>query len=259
MDVAMPRPTRSRLPRAAAAIASTLSRLIVMSAATMIHIASQKDAPPQPGPVVSGAGRTSLTAIHTSRTPPVRRRNGMRSNTVTMPTKTMRSITAPTVPHTWPSMRCRGGSRRTASAITTALSPDRSRFKKPISSRPAQKCGSARVLIRAVLEAAYLSWRPEASRLPPQAAPPRREDRQEEEEDRHEADRAGDGPGEEDRERPMGHDQALAERILREIPEHEGQHQRRQRVIELLEHVADDAEQQHVPHVDHAVVHRVRP
>jgi hypothetical protein len=35
---------------------------------------------------------------------------------------------------------------------------------------------------------------------------------------------------------------ALAERVFRTVPQHQRQHQRRQRIVQLLEHVADDAE-----------------
>ena len=49
----------------------------------------------------------------------------------------------------------------------------------------------------------------------------------------------------------------LAERVLGAVAEHQRQHERRQRVVELLQDVADDAEDDHQPDVEHGVVNRV--
>src|ERR1051325_1694143 len=90
-----------------------------------------------------------------------------------------------------------------------------------------------------------------------QPPPPRRDDRQDEEEDGRQGDRTRDRSVEENSQRPLRHDEALTQRVFGEIAEDERQHERRERIVELLEGVADDAEYHHVPAVDHAVVHGV--
>ena len=65
-----------------------------------------------------------------------------------MATKTSRSRTAPTAPQTWPASRLRFGRARTASAMTSALSPESSRFSTPMPSSRIQNSGSARRAIR---------------------------------------------------------------------------------------------------------------
>src|SRR5712671_5605578 len=82
--------------------------------------------------------------------------------------------------------------------------------------------------------------------------------REDEEEERQQGDDGRDGPPQEDEERALRHDQALSQRALGHIAEHQREHQRSQGVVELLEDVSDHAEQDHVPDVDHVVVRGVR-
>src|SRR5918996_5854690 len=53
----------------------------------------------------------------------------------------------------------------------------------------------------------------------PQTPPPRGDHRRQEEEYRNRSDDGGDGPGDEERRRAVGHDEALAQRVLREVAE----------------------------------------
>ena len=55
-----------------------------------------------------------------------------------------------------------------------------------------------------------------------------------------------------------GQQHRLPERRLGHVAQHEREHERRERILELLEHVADDAEHHHHHDVEHVVVDRVR-
>ena len=59
-----------------------------------------------------------------------------------MPTKRRRRTTAPPAPQIWPRIRSRLGRARTASAMTSALSPDRSRLRTQMPNSRAQNSGS---------------------------------------------------------------------------------------------------------------------
>src|SRR3972149_459474 len=164
-----------------------------------------------------------------------------------------RRTTAPSEPQTRPQNCWRRGSVRTASAITSALSPASERSMMTMLSQRAQNSGLSRK-----------STPPPGSgarrqRRAPRAPAPRRQDRHREEEERDRVDGPADRPREEDAERALRHDQALAQRVLGEVAEDERQDQRREWIVELLEHVADDTESQPIPDVDPAVVDGARP
>ena len=67
-------------------------------------------------------------------------------------------------------------------------------------------------------------------------------------------DRAGDWTRKENVEGTVPDNQRLAHRRLGERPEHDREHRRRHRIVELAKQVADDAEQEHQPHVVHVLV-----
>src|SRR5262245_640497 len=73
----------------------------------------------------------------------------MRRSAVAMAMKIRRNATAPTVPQTRPTNWWRGGSVRTASAMTSALSPARGRSMRMMPARRAQNSGSRRKAIGA--------------------------------------------------------------------------------------------------------------
>ena len=83
-------------------------------------------------------------AIQMSRSPPTICSSGTCSSTVTIATNTSRRRTAPTVPQIRPIIACRGGSVRTARAITTALSPESARLISTMPTQRAQNSGSVR-------------------------------------------------------------------------------------------------------------------
>ena len=74
-----PSASNSTLPFAAAATATTLSRLITKSATTIVLIAAHRWSAGFTS-ASSDSGSSSLTAIHSSKMPPVSFRNGRRSN-----------------------------------------------------------------------------------------------------------------------------------------------------------------------------------
>ena len=143
-DSAMPKATSSRSPWAAAATASTLSRLMVTSATTMIQIASRSEVPRCTSPSWCSPGRTRRTAIQSSSSPPAKRSSGIVSSALTTAMKVSLRPTAAAVPHTRPSHCSRAGSERTASAITSALSPASDRSIRMMLTSLAQNSGSTR-------------------------------------------------------------------------------------------------------------------
>ena len=72
----------------------------------------------------SSLGTISLTAIQSSSSPPTSLRKAIPMIWAMMMVKKMRSTTAAPAPSRMPQNRCRGGSERHASAMTTALSPE---------------------------------------------------------------------------------------------------------------------------------------
>src|SRR3954471_9487116 len=60
-----------------------------------------------------------------------------------------------------------------------------------------------------------------------------------------------------DRDVALRDEHRLAERVLGLVAEDEREHERRERIVELLEDVADETEAEHEPDVEHRVVHGV--
>src|SRR5262245_2339898 len=63
---------------------------------------------------------------------------------------------------------------------------------------------------------------------------------------------------EEDRHVALRDEHRLPKGALGAVTEHEREHERRERIVELAQHVPRDAEDQHQVHVEHRVVHGVR-
>ena len=193
-----------------------------------------------------GAGPRSVAGI------------GIWSSAVTMPTNRRRSTTAPTVPQIWPSRRIRLGRARTASAMTTALSPESRRFRKLISSSRPQNCGSGRMSIRVGRPLGYVSWRAPAPNDRPRT---RRQYGVMTGSAKKKSATALMTP-EIGRVNRIASEPCDMIRLWRrafsaQITQHEGKHERSERIVELLEDIADDTEGQHIPHVDHGAVHGV--
>src|SRR3990172_4833558 len=113
--------------------------------------------------------------------------------------KRSRSPTAPTVPQIRPTNCWRLGSVRTASAMTSALSPANSRSMRTILNTPIQNDGSETEAVTAKRRSG-LPGRCGRHRHAPEPAPPRRDDGQREEEQRDSGDGPRDRPHEEDQE-----------------------------------------------------------
>ncbi|MGY4595044.1 hypothetical protein ACVWXL_002790 [Bradyrhizobium sp. GM22.5] len=141
--MARPSTSKGTLPLAAAATAMTLSRLMTMSATTTICTACHRcDADSTPSSS-SCSGTSSLAAITISARPPTSLRYGNSIRLATMPVKMIRSSTAAPAPRIMPHSRCRGLRPRQASAITSALSPDKRMLIQMILPTATQKVGSA--------------------------------------------------------------------------------------------------------------------
>ena len=111
---------------AAPAMASTLSRLMTMSAMATIFTASQRLPPPATWSSSAASSLTSsLMAIQNSSRPPASFSQGTLKRNCTSTVKMMRRMTAAPAPSRMPKARWRRGRLRQASAMTTALSPDR--------------------------------------------------------------------------------------------------------------------------------------
>ena len=129
MLISRPTQTSRKLPCAAPATPSTLSRPITMSATTIVLMAPQNVlapsiARPFPSPF---SGSRSLYAIHTSIAPPTKRRPGTCSSQTTIMVIALRTTTA---------RFCRWrGTFRAASAMTIALSPASARSMMTIAAR----------------------------------------------------------------------------------------------------------------------------
>ncbi len=135
MLISNPSKTSRKLPFAAPATASTLSRPIRASATTMVFIAFQKLLAGLP--CASSAPclvASSLYAIQTSTRPPRKRRPGTINSQTTTSVMAARTTIAPTVPQMIAFLRNAAGSERAASAITMALSPARTRSMMTIAS-----------------------------------------------------------------------------------------------------------------------------
>src|SRR5665213_1806898 len=123
---ASPRMSSAYRPLATPATAITLSRLMMMSAITTMRTARHRSATAFGVSSASCAcGASSLTAIQNSASAPASRRYGSVISIETTPVNTINSREANPAPIIMPHSRSRGGRPRQASAITTALSPDK--------------------------------------------------------------------------------------------------------------------------------------
>src|SRR5260221_2083691 len=98
-------------------------------------------------------------------------------------------------------------------------------------------------------------------RFPDESAPHAGEggadERPEEQHERERGDRADQAVRPEHAPVPARADHRQAKRILGAAAEHERERERRERDADLLEYVADDAEEKHQPYVEHGVLYRV--
>ena len=129
------------LPFAAAATATTLSRLITRSATMIVHTAVSSRSLAWTLCSLPSSWAMSLTPIHSNSAPPTSLSQGYPRRFMAKNVSTMRSPIAPSTPHRIPSRRCRGDRLRHASAMTTALSPDNRMLTKMISTTATQNCG----------------------------------------------------------------------------------------------------------------------
>lgn len=133
---------------ATAAMASTLSRLMTISAMATVCTAFQSLLLAAiESSSLSPSSMTSLTAIQTNSPAPMICRKGAFSSEAISTVKSTRRNTATLAPSAMPLVRCSGAKARQASAITTALSPDRTIFSAMISKSLPQIWGSAAVAI----------------------------------------------------------------------------------------------------------------
>src|SRR5262245_14267501 len=140
MLISRPSTSRMKLPFATAATAMTLSRLITRSAIRMVLIAPircELDATSSPS---SSSGISSFTAIQNRSAPPISFRKDSLSSSTATTVRMIRSTTAAAAPQNIASFCCFSGSERAASAITTALSPDRMILTQMIAPSPSQNC-----------------------------------------------------------------------------------------------------------------------
>ena len=121
------------------AMAMTLSRLMTTSAMMMILTACQSEDACRcafsgcaAASSASSCGRTSFHATHSSRMPASNWRIGILVSHVIRKTNRTRKPTAPPAPKICPQKRCFAGSERVASAMTSALSPARTRSVRMI-------------------------------------------------------------------------------------------------------------------------------
>src|SRR6267154_479088 len=140
MLITRPSTKSTMLPFATAATAMTLSRLITRSAIRMVLIAPSRcelDLTPSPSP---SSGTSSFTAIQNRSAPPTSLRKESFSNSTATMVSTIRSTTAAPAPQMIACFCWCAGSERAASAITTALSPDRMMLTQMIAPSPSQNC-----------------------------------------------------------------------------------------------------------------------
>ena len=138
IEMARPRISRRMLPPAAAATAMTLSRLMTRSAIRMVLIADNSWVLASIS-ASSSSGTSSFTPIQNSSTLPTILSQGSVSSATANSVRMIRITMAAPEPQMIACVCCFGGSERAASAITTALSPDRMMLTPMILSRPSQK------------------------------------------------------------------------------------------------------------------------
>src|SRR4051812_27280679 len=155
IEMARPRINRVTLPPAAAATAITLSRLITRSATRMVLIAASNWSLALMSSSPS-SGISSFTPIQkSSRLPTSLSHGNVRSATAKRVRITRKTIAA-AEPQMTACFCCLAGSERAASAMTTALSPDRMTLTPMIFSRPSQKaCDMTSSSMGAILEQTY--------------------------------------------------------------------------------------------------------
>ena len=136
-----PNTSKGRLPFAAAATATTLSRLITRSATIIVPTAMRRRslALTLCSPLSSSA--TSLTPIQSRSAAPTSLSHGYTSRLIAKNVSRMRNPIAPSTPQKIPYRRCRCDRLRQASAITTALSPESRMLTRMISATATQNCG----------------------------------------------------------------------------------------------------------------------
>ena len=109
---------------------------MVLIAASRLSLASPSSSP-------SSSGSSSWTPIHSSSTLPISFSQGSVSSSTAKIVSTIRITIAAPEPQKIACFCCFGGSERAASAITTALSPDRTMLTPMILARPIQKAWSS--------------------------------------------------------------------------------------------------------------------
>ena len=104
---------------------------MVLIAAHRFSLDSMPSSPPS-------SGSSSFTAIHSSSTAPIILSHGHFSSSTATMVSMIRITTAAPAPQRTACVCCRGGSERAASAITTALSPERTMLTRMICHSPIQ-------------------------------------------------------------------------------------------------------------------------
>src|SRR6266850_1883697 len=140
MLIRRPSTRSTTLPFATAATAMTLSRLITRSAIRIVLMACIKCELEATSSSSPSSGTSSFTAIQKSSAPPMSLSQGSLSSSTATMVRTMRSTTAAAAPQKIACFCCLAGSERAASAITTALSPDRMILTQMIAPSPSQNC-----------------------------------------------------------------------------------------------------------------------
>ncbi len=134
----------ARCPLAAAATAIALYRPRTRSAIRIVRAAAINPPCCLVSPSPSCPSLNNRTPIHHGGSPPMVCRQDIASSLAATTVSAMRSTTAVPEPKNNALRRCSGGKTRAASAMTTALSPDRSMFIQAVLTRPIQNpalCG----------------------------------------------------------------------------------------------------------------------
>src|SRR6476469_7035579 len=160
MLIRRPITTNSKLPCAAPATPSMLSKLMAASAIMIVRTAAhilpvavcvRSDCPAPPS-----SEATSWYAIHTSISPPTSCRPGSFSSHTTASVASTRSRMAARVPPMIARERNRCGSFRAASAITIALSPESTTLITMMASSAVKKSADSQSIDASVLSHKYL-------------------------------------------------------------------------------------------------------
>ena len=103
--------------------------------------AAMFEVPAAPSPSPSSSGSSNCTAIHSSSSAPISLSAGSLSSSTATMVRMIRIATAAPLPQKMAFFCCCGGSERAASAITTALSPERTMLTPMICTSATQKAG----------------------------------------------------------------------------------------------------------------------